>query len=361
MRAFARFLAVAMTAVVYQVFAAAHTPTYFKLVVTEGGDNSTVCQISQLAFFDADHHYVSTNLEEKTTVSAASGLDENSFFSATVFTNIENQTHTYADGPIGVIFVDNDKKWCFKNDAHGGIGNYDNGNDGTVTLVMRLADDAEPVAYNFCSGNDDYKYKNRAFTSWKMYGSVNGSDWELCDEVSNLAPTNQNFAWYAGTITGTANAGCFPVGKVYDEARGALSVALGVVPGGIPQIELTSYGLGATNASVVLEWSAAGDFTDAIQSAMTIDGYACRAHASGRTRTRYYIHGARASDELEKRQHDTEHNVLCGSAATGDPGLPQARDVHRWLSDGRSDGRLPGSCPPFREQSYGIHVQRLLV
>lgn len=264
---------VAMSATL-ALFGAEHTPTYFKLVVTEGGDNSTVCQISQLAFFDAGHHYVSTNLEEKTTVSAASGLDENSFFSATVFTNIENQTHTYADGPIGVIFVDNDKKWCFKNDAHGGIGNYDNGNDGTVTLVMRLADDAQPVAYNFCSGNDDYKYKNRAFTSWKLYGSVNGSDWELCDEVSNLAPTNQNFAWYAGTITGTANAGCFPVGKVYDEARGALSVAQGVVPGGIPQIELTSYGLGATNASVVLEWSAVGDFTDTIQSEMTIDGAA---------------------------------------------------------------------------------------
>ena len=262
---------VAMSATL-ALFGAEHTPTYFKMVVTEGGDSSTVCQISQLAFFDANHHYVSTNLEEKTAISSASGLDENSFFSATVFTTVNNKT--YADGPIDVIFVDNDKKWCFKNDAHGGIGNYANGNDGTVTLVMRLADDAEPVAYNFCSGNDDYKYKNRAFTSWKLYGSVNGSDWELCDEVSNLAPTNQNFAWYAGTITDTANAGCFPVAKVYDEARGALSVAQGVVPGGIPQIELTSYGLGATNASVVLEWSVAGDFTDAIQSAMTIDGAA---------------------------------------------------------------------------------------
>ena len=170
MRAFARFLAVAMTAVVYQVFAAEHTPTYFKLVVTKGGDSSTVCQISRLAFFDADHNCVSTNLKEKTAISSASGLDENSFFSATVFTNIENQTHTYADGPIDVIFEANDKKWCYSNSQHGGIGNTNNGNDGTVTLVMRLADNAQPVAYNFRSGNDDYTYKNRAFTSWKLYG-----------------------------------------------------------------------------------------------------------------------------------------------------------------------------------------------
>lgn len=214
---------VAMSATLALFGARQEYPTYFKLVITDSGDHGGTCQISQLAFFDADHICVSTNLMETNKLSTASELVTNSFFSATVFSQVNNKT--YFDGPIYVIFKENNSKWCFNNSQHGGIGNTSNGNDGTITLVMRLADTAKPVAYNFCSGNDDNQYKNRAFTSWKLYGSVNGIDWQLCSEVSNLEPIGLADNWYNGTITEGNNAGHFPISPVTIQELTAASVA----------------------------------------------------------------------------------------------------------------------------------------
>ena len=230
MRAFARFLAVAMTVVVYQVFAAAYTPTYFKLVITDSGDHGKTCQISQFGIFNSigpdqqdSAGYESLNLTQVATGTAASALQPMSFAPVTVFA--EKNGNTYYDGPISRIFERNNDKWCFNCTDHGGIGNTNNGNDGTVTLVMRLADDAKPVAYNFCSGGDDNQYPGRAFTSWKLYGSVNGIDWQLCSEVSNLEPIGLANTWYAGTITEGNNAGHFPISPVTIQELTAASVA----------------------------------------------------------------------------------------------------------------------------------------
>lgn len=120
------------------------------------------------------------------------------------------------------------------------IGNTSDGGDGTVTLTIRLANDAQPVAYNFRTGGDDATYPGRAFSSWTLYGSANGTDWDVCDTVTDLPAKAENNKEYNGTIQSGANKGNFPIAMLTDEARGALSLVRGSLPGqDVPQVTRT--------------------------------------------------------------------------------------------------------------------------
>ena len=137
--------------------------------------------------------------------------------------------------------------------------------EATITLTMRLDDTAQPVAYNFRSGGDDASHPDRALSSWVLYGSADGVNWDICDVVKNLPAVKSNNAWYNGTIAEGANKGNFQIALLTNEARGALTFKCGPLPGrAVPQVTLHAYGVGANSASVVLDWSKTGDFTDSI-------------------------------------------------------------------------------------------------
>ena len=224
-------------------------PTYLKMVVTDNAGHGGTCQISRLAFFDATNGCVSVDLTQKDAGLAATELDENSF-----------SPHLDYDGydkPVSRIFNVDDRKWCFDWTDHV--------KESAITLTMRLDDTAQPVAYNFRSGGDDASYPDRALSSWVLYGSADGVNWDVCDVVKNLPAVKSNNAWYNGTIAEGANKGNFPIALLTNEARGALTFKCGSLPGrAVPQVTLNAYGVGANSASVVLDWSKTGDFTDSI-------------------------------------------------------------------------------------------------
>ena len=235
-------------------------PTYLKMVVTDNAGHGGTCQISRLAFFDAENGCVSVDLTQKDAGLAATELDANSFSPLLAYDGF--------DKPVSRIFSADDNKWCFSWTDHI--------KDSTVTLTMRLADTAQPVAYNFRSGGDDASFPDRAFSSWVLYGSADGVNWDVCDIVKNLPAVKANNAWYNGTIAEGANKGNFPIAMLTNEARGALTFKRGSLPGHeIPQVTLNAYGIGANSASVVLDWSKTDDFTDSITTApVTLEGVA---------------------------------------------------------------------------------------
>ena len=67
-------------------------------------------------------------------------------------------------------------------------------------LVMRLADDAAPVAaYNLATGNDTASYANRHLVSWSLEASDDGTNWVVMDEqVNSPYAVRANLTWYNG-------------------------------------------------------------------------------------------------------------------------------------------------------------------
>ena len=65
-------------------------------------------------------------------------------------------------------------------------------------LVMRLADNAAPVAaYNLATGDDTGSYPNRHIVSWSLEGSMDGQCWTVLDERTNdPGAVRANRVWY---------------------------------------------------------------------------------------------------------------------------------------------------------------------
>ncbi len=160
----------------------------FKSVCTSGN----LVQLSEVSLFDRLGNRVNKGLTEGAN-NATSALTPGTFSIGSGY------SFTAAEAPAKLFDDALNTKWC--------VGPVLNGSASTYkVLVMRLADDAEPVCrYNLYTANDS---NQRTPNAWTLEGSEDGVNWVMLDEVSGMAQpphyyspvtTARGFASPAGT------------------------------------------------------------------------------------------------------------------------------------------------------------------
>ena len=148
-------------------------------------------QMDEIAVFDANGNRLNLNAAYQGDNLAASALNANSF---TCILN-NHGTGGSSEKPGKLTDGSTSTKAYFS-------GSTFNATDKALRIVMRLADDAAPVAgYNICSGTDDNWAwgANRCRTpgSWTLEASDDGTTWILLDEeVDSAKATHANNTWF---------------------------------------------------------------------------------------------------------------------------------------------------------------------
>lgn len=178
-------------------------------------------QMDEIAVFDANGNRLNLNAAYQGNNLAASALNANSF---TCILN-NHGTGGSSEKPDKLTDGSTSTKAYFSGSAF-------NATDKALRIVMRLADDAAPVAgYNICSGTDDNWAwgANRCRTpgSWTLEASDDGTTWVLLDEeVDSAKATHANNTWFnAGVVmscTQNGNVGAsMPTNATLSVASGA--------------------------------------------------------------------------------------------------------------------------------------------
>ncbi len=139
----------------------------FKSVCASGN----LVQLSEVSLFDRLGNRVNKGLTEGAN-NATSALAPGTFSIGSGY------TYTAAEAPAKLFDDALNTKWC--------VGPVLNGSASTYkVLVMRLADNAEPVCrYNLYTANDS---NQRTPNAWTLEGSEDGVNWVTLDEVSGMA------------------------------------------------------------------------------------------------------------------------------------------------------------------------------
>ena len=170
---------------------------YWKLSIfaARGGD-STVVQASEFALYDKRGNRLNIGLTSAGDAVAAASL------AAGQFTSFYGTGSLRCYNPVEKLF-DNDidtngSKMCSQDKPT---------SEKPVVIVMRLADDTEPVAsYLFASGND---HPDRNLCDWSLEASADGITWTVVDERVNETTTDDlnTYAAYNGGVPYTFAAG----------------------------------------------------------------------------------------------------------------------------------------------------------
>ncbi|MBT9693037.1 discoidin domain-containing protein [Eubacterium ventriosum] len=63
-------------------------------------------------------------------------------------------------------------------------------------IVWKMKQNTTLYSYTITTANDNAKYPNRTIKAWKLYGSTDGSNWELIDTVNESGMADQDYADY---------------------------------------------------------------------------------------------------------------------------------------------------------------------
>lgn len=150
-------------------------------------------QMDEIAVFDANGNRLNLDAAYQGDNLAASALNANSF---TCILN-NHGTGGSSEKPGKLTDGSTSTKAYFS-------GSTFNATDKALRIVMRLADDAPPVAgYNICSGTDDNwawgANRCRTAGSWTLEASDDGTTWILLDEeVDSAKATHADNTWFNG-------------------------------------------------------------------------------------------------------------------------------------------------------------------
>lgn len=162
--------AVAVMVVAFSV----HAGTWIKVTFRQSGPQ---LQMSELGVFDADGARINLGLTRVAGADPAT-LAERQYTAEPAGVN-----------PVSALDDNLNTKWYQSPGAQ-------EGDESTwISVIMRLADGARPVGYNFATAEDMLA---RSPTSWQVFISTDGTDWTQVDEKTGASYPSTYKTWFNG-------------------------------------------------------------------------------------------------------------------------------------------------------------------
>lgn len=155
---------------------------YLKLVMDEIADSSTrtIVQFSEIEFLDED--------------GILFDFPDNTIVTATIESSSGSTSDSEPEIPNNLIDGTTLTKFCSQKWIAGSYVLFDLGENEKINVLRYNT-------WRWYTANDTSEFPERNLKTFSLYGSKNGSTWELLDSVENYDATTENYALaYTGMI-----------------------------------------------------------------------------------------------------------------------------------------------------------------